>query len=295
MLFFKNYVNTFSMIKTKLAIITDCVLVGICVFFVSFVWLNKYIKNAILSFLISNFITFLVVFAVFKIAIKKHGLQKMTNADLKLSKKSFDTLLFYDKKSYQNYFENLLGASYVSGKIYQSKTLYFYVETKLPLSEADLFAANEFLLTHKKLPLCFVCKQAGDNFLNLLKISPIPFEVYDEKDVFLLMKQLNKFPFANEPPIRRRTKIKNLVMTKFFSSLTRNHFKDFFISGAALLVLSMFIPFSKLYMISGSILLILSVVSLFFKDKNLPKQGKTKLLSILSEKSSDKSAPPPKL
>ncbi len=273
------------MYKTKLAIIIDSIFISIIFFIISFIWINKYIKNAILSFIVSNIIAILWFIVIFKFSLKRHNLKNLKNKDLKLAEKCLNKLKFYDDNSTIKFFEKLLNSTNVSSNIYTNKNLYFYVQVKKPLCEDDFFIANNyFISTKNQLPLCFIGCNVSNEFSTLIENSPITYEVYNSSDLYLLMKESNTFPdeIQEEQQITKKTYLKKFK-NKFLSSITKNHFKDFFISGLSLIVLSIFIPYSLYYSIFGSILLILSIVSLFNKNKAPLLKTKTTLSDAIKK------------
>ncbi len=260
----------------------DTIFMSAIIFIMSFILLFRHLKNAILCFFICNIIAIIAFIILFKISLKKHKLNNLNNKDLKLSEKCFNTIKFLDKKNYNNYFENLLSSKQISEKIFFNGTLYFYIETRTELSEQDFYLAYDyFQINNLKHPICFICLSASKNVIELINTSPITFELYTANDLFLLMKHLNNFPFENIST-NQKNKFKHIYKfkNKFLTSITRNHFKDFFISGLSLITLSLFIPYSKYYLVFGIILLTFSVISLFIKNKAPDIKTKSPLTEI---------------
>lgn len=271
------------MYKTKLAITLDNIFISIIIFIISFVWLFRKTKNAILSFFVCNIIAVLLFVIIFKHALKKHKLQNLKNKDLKLAGKCFDTLKYVDSDEYIKYFEKLLNVTFIKNKIFKNNKLYFYIETRHELDEEDFIFANNFFLKTNKLPLCFICESANPKFIKLIENSPIPYEVYTSVDVFNLINAKKIYPFELENNSNKKTKNIQKFKTKFTQSVTKNHFKDFFFSGISLIILSLIIPYSLYYIIFGTILLILSIISLFNKTKSNSSLTKTSLVDIISK------------
>lgn len=263
----------------------DTIFISVILFFISFVWLRKYIKNAILCFLICNLISICLFFVIFKYMLKKYKINNLKNKELKESEKVFLTLKYMDDKSLANYFEKLMNAKQIAPQIYEHNDLYFYIEPRLPLSETDFLQANNFVQSaDKQKPLCFVSKTTSNEFLSLLENSPVKYELYTEIDLYTLIKETKIYPFEFAPQTSGKKQKLSNIKNKIINSLTKNHFKDFFISGLSLIVLSIFIPFSKYYMIFGSILLVLSVASLFIKNKNPTNTPKNSLSNLTQKK-----------
>ena len=254
------------MSKTKVSIILDSFFITTICFIVTFIWFNRYIKNAIWSFVICIFLSFLVFFTLFKHFLKKYNLASIKSKELKFADKCFMGLTFSDKKTLVSFFEKLLAAKCISDNIYSNTNSFFYVSIRSPLTSKNFIEANEFYLSQDSgKPLCFLCKTFDTSFSELLSLSEIHYSVFTSSDVFLLMKSKNLYPTIKEEKINRRERLKN-AKSKFLSSLSRKHFKKFFLSGLSLIFISMFVPFTSYYTLFGTFLLILSIVCLTKKD-----------------------------
>ena len=259
------------MTKTKLAIILDNFFITITLFVVLFLWINKYLKNAVLTFIICILLSFFIYFALFKHSLKKFNILFLKNKELKFAEKCFNSLLFSDSKSTIDYFEKLLNAKCIEKNIYKNDYSFFYVNVKSTLSSFDFIKANEFYLESKSdLPLCFLCQNHDTAFSELIAGSAVHYDVYPSNEVYLLMKSQNYYPVLKEEKPNKFAKLK-LAKNKALGSLSRKHFKSFFLSGQSLILISIFFPFSSHYLFFGTLLLIFSIVCLFRKtspDKN---------------------------
>ncbi len=270
------------MLKTKFAIILDTVIISLITFFISFIWINKYIKNAILSFILCTLISIAVFFAIFHIAIKKHKLKNLNNADLKKAELCFTKLTFLDEDKYKNYFENLFSCKFVDSNIFVNNNNIFYIETRRTLNAKDFIVANNYYLKNESKSLYFICQTADTEFVKLLDNSPVKYELYIASDLYSAIKTSGLYPdniMQTNNVTTKFNKVKTLK-NKFISSITRNHFKDFFISGISLVTISLFIPYSIYYMVMGSLLLLLAIISIFIKNKNGVITNKVKLTDL---------------
>ena len=120
------------MTKTKFSIILDSFFITFLVFIILYIWLNKYLKNAIYSFILCIFISFIIFFAIFKHFLKKFNIKNLKSKDLKFADKCFKSLLFSDNKSNVTFFEKLLEAKQISNNIYKNDFSFFYLS--LPVS-----------------------------------------------------------------------------------------------------------------------------------------------------------------
>lgn len=277
------------MSKTKISIILDCFLITMAIFVMGFIWLNRYIKNAIYTFITCIFLSFFVFFILFKHFLKKFNLNSIKNKELKFADKCFSSLLLSDQSTSNTFFEKLLNAEHISKNFYKNENSYFYVNVKSVLTSKDFIDANEFYLEQQTdKPLCFLCKTFDTSFSELVSLSEIEYNVFSASDVFLLMKSKNQFPVIQEAQISRLDKLKK-AKSKFLSTLSRKHFKSFFLSGMSLFLISIFVPFTSYYMIFGTVLLILSIICLFKKD--MPQKSSyihlSELINVNKEKNKD--------
>ena len=172
--------------------------------------------------------------------------------------------------------------------MYTNNNNYFYINLQRHLTDNDFLIANQFYLeTDKNLPLIFISIGFTQEFNNLLSISTNNYKTYESVDVYNLMKIKNMYPPNIKNFNEDNFKIKlNKTKTKFLNSLTKNKFKNFFLSGLSLIFISIFIPYSIYYQIFGTIFLILSIICLFDKSKNLKTDKLT--LDSLIKKDADK-------
>ena len=75
------------MVKSKLSIFFDTLLISFIVFLLSYIWLQKYLKNAILSFFICIFAFLIVFFIIFSNFKNKYNKHKLTKKEVYLTEK----------------------------------------------------------------------------------------------------------------------------------------------------------------------------------------------------------------
>jgi hypothetical protein len=273
------------MTKSKLAIFLDSLSISVIAFFLSFVWVLKYIKNAFLSFFICILLSICLFLVIFYKELKKYNLLKLNMKDLNFSKKCYDYIINLSNIELIKFYSKLTNSTHVKGNIFKNEKFIFYINLNKTLTENDFIEANSYYLNSNKLtPLCFLGKKYSDEFLSLLSLSINNYIVYDKNEIYLLMKNQNIFPISSTQESKTSNKNKFIAFkTKFFSIATKDKFKDFFISGISLIVLSIFIPYSIYYMIFGSILLLLSLFCLLSKSKPLTTKDKPPLTSLIKK------------
>ena len=270
------------MTKSKLSIFFDTLTISLLISFLTYIWINRYLKNAILSYFICNITLILLFFVIFKFLLKKYNLNKMRNLDTKNANIYLNHLIYSTEINNKKFFEKLLDSKQIYKNIFENNSDYFYIEIKNKLTENDFHRANDFYLssnTNKQ--LSFICNNYTDDFKNLISSSPIKYNLFYFYDLFAIMKLKNIFPYKIQLNNDRFKKLKKFK-TKVLSSLTKNHFKNFLLSGLSLVVASLFIPFSYYYLLSGSFLLVLSIICLFNKNKKL--KNNTSLETIIIKK-----------
>jgi len=269
------------MIKSKLAITIDSVFISLLCSFILYAWINRYLKNAFLSFFICNIALVLLFFIFFKYFIKKHNLENLKEKDLSLAKKCFHHLKYCPDNESITFFEKLLNSKNKTTNIYENHNQIFYINIKQPLCENDFLTANEYKLSSpKNKNLFFISIAETEDFKNTLSSSPITYTLYNQTELFELMKIKNYFPI-NSFSKDKFSKFK-LLKTKLKQSLSKQNFKHFLFSGLSLIAISLFLPFMFYYLIIGTILIFLSLVCLLSKPTQTEKP-KQKLIDIIKK------------
>lgn len=277
------------MIKNKFAIFFDSLIICLLTSFVIFIWSSKYIKNAIFCYFVCILIFLLMFVVIFNYSLKKYNIKKLSIKDIKFASVCFNSLINFSHHELINFYEKLFDAKQISNNIFSNNNIYFYIDLQKHLTDSDFLNANQFYLeTDKSLPLIFVSIGFTEEFNKLLSLSSFNYQTYESADVFNLMKNTNLYP-ASETQSQPKN-IKNTFLkakTKFIGALTKNKFKNFFLSGLSLILISIFIPYSIYYQIFGTFFLILSIVCLFDKSTNNNQNQKTSLTSLI-KKDADK-------
>ena len=174
---------------------------------------------------------------------------------------------YSDNKNINIFLENLLNAKHISGNIFTSKTNIYYINFAKTLIDEDFILGLNFQLNNPNLKLYFLYEQASENFKNLLNNSPKKINSYSFQDAYFLMKNINYFPIKKVIKTKQNKPFFKSILNTYINAISKKHFKDFFISGTSLVLISFFIPFSLYYKIFGSFMLIISIFCLFRKNK----------------------------
>lgn len=276
------------MIKNKFAVLFDSFFISLLISFIFYIWLSKYIKNAFFCYFSCILILILLFVVIFNNSLKKYNIKKINIKDIKFSSICFNSLINLNENELKEFYKNLFNVKEVNKNVYTNNNNYFYINLQRYLTDNDFLIANQFYLeTDKNLPLIFIGIGFTQEFNNLLSISTNNYRTYESVDVYNLMKIKNMYPPNIKNFNEDNFKIKlNKTKTKFLNSLTKNKFKNFFLSGLSLIFISIFIPYSIYYQIFGTIFLILSIICLFDKSK-ISKTDKLTLDSLI-KKDADK-------
>lgn len=258
------------MIKSKLAIIIDSLFISIAFLFLSFIWLNKFIKNAIFSIIFSIMLSLLVFVVFFNLFKKQQRLKIFSKSNSKHMQNCMLYLQLLSDESYINFFENLFNASHISNFVFKINNSYVYINIKYKVFDKDFISLSNIILSQSSTNtnIYFIIQSYDESFENLFKITSLKINLLSPDIITKIMEQKNIFPILKEEKqkISFKNQAKNYMSKKVI--LTKKQFKHFFFSGLSLLLFSLFIPFSFFYLITGSIMLLFSVFCLFKKNEN---------------------------
>lgn len=255
--------------KSKLAIFIDSLFFSLIIFVLSFGWINKLLKNAKFSIFVSNIISIILFFVILFFSLKKYNSKKFSLQENKLANFMKDFLIYCKTDESKIFYEKLFNSKCIDENIFETNNLLLYINIKSSLTANDFFVANNISLTKNK-PLIFVQVSLSPEFENLFKNSPKNYYLYSYSDLYAFMKNKNIYPTLI--PKKDEFKLKNLKSKfhqKLTGVLTKDKFKNFCVSGISLVVFSMFVPYSLLYLIFGSTLLLCSIICLINKNNQL--------------------------
>ena len=270
--------------KSKPAIFFDCLFIAFTIFFILYVWLNRYIKIAFLSLFICISISFLIFIVIFLQNLKKYNKILVGKNESDFLKQCLHYFKYEQTKTINLFIEKLLNCSQISNNIFINNNYAFYINLKHEVSSVDFLTANDYALENNfKSKLAFICDKQSTSFKQCLSESPIKYLVFDFKDLFEIMKVKNLFPIKNNfKKITFSDVLKN-KKTILIESLSKQNFKKYFLSGLSLLFLSTFIPYSFYYILCGTILLFFSIICVFSKNKIQTKKDTVSLSNIIKK------------
>lgn len=252
------------MSRFKFVNLIDKLFITICVFLLSFAWINFYVRNLQLTFVFSLFVTFSVCFIMFfiynKKTTKKHAETAKTeqietfslafkllpsNEKLALLEQAFDVKLNTRSEFFLT--ENNHIFTCYNGKML-TENEYFAI-----LSKAQNIGFNHLTI--------IVDDYERQIKLNLLKGKVV--EIIDMKNLFAIV---------NKKSVKLNTENINLSATKFswrefaLNLFKPNKAKSYFLCGLVLLFSSVILPYNYYYIIVGSMLILFALIC-----KILPK------------------------
>lgn len=258
------------MVKSKLALIIDSIIISFTLSSISFLWLRKFLKNANLVYFFSILINLLCFILFLFLFYKSNNKKLFKNSNEKFIKDSLKFLLVCDTKTYNEFLSKLTNSKPLEKYFFKANENFLYINLKTELTSNDFFEAQELFLKNKSdenAKLFFIFNSKNKSFDELILLSNLNPVLLSSETIVKLMKQKNFYPITAETKPKKTLKQKvNLLIKSKTKGVTKSHFKEIFFSGLSLLFISFVIPFSNYYLVIGSILLLVSIVSLFRKD-----------------------------
>jgi len=255
--------------KSKFGKFIDHSTIFLLSFFIVFVLLKTIIKNnifcTIISFLLSFFVLIIVIYyenkKYIKLSLKKSEEQKIINCNFALRKLS--------PASQTTFFKNMLKSEDVAkttnGLIINNKIL-LHINLNLDvINKQDIFFIYSKVknMRNKSIEeICIICNQVSEDVYKIINnFNDILISFFTPIETYSLMKKYSFFPDLPE----QQVKIKNNIFKK---SLLKSKAKHYIHYGIILFVFSLFVPFTKYYLICASILFLCGIILLCFgKEK----------------------------
>lgn len=255
------------MSKFKIINLIDKLFITICVFLLCFAWINFYIKNITLTFIVSLITCFSICFLLFYFSNKKQTKIKEAKATQEEIEKTFLSfkLLPNAKK------EAIISTIYQTntktenGFLKKDDNLY-YIENSIDLLDENKFfniiaEARNFEFNN----IYIICKESTKQLnLNILKNKKI--YIISKTELFNLLKGNNiKLDIDNINLTPNKISLKELCLNLF----AENKAKSYFICGLVLLFSSVILPYNFYYIIFGSMLMLFAIICKLLAKLNL--------------------------
>lgn len=253
------------MSKFKIIRILDTVFKTSVVFLIAFAWINFYLENLWLVFLLSISITMLICYILNIFSVKKNAKKQneasvlqqieMSNMSMQLKTDSEKSKYIASLVKGDNKKIHTAYVSYTKNDI--NKIVTYYYKTSILDEYILLDIINKFL--YKSDEIIVLCTQYTD------KANKIASSIANHK-ISLLNKSETYFNLFSKNDCVPKSNLITEKATKFtfkdfwqkFSS--KNNAKKFFLSGLLLLVVSIIIPYSVYYIVFGSLLMIFALI-----------------------------------
>ena len=262
------------MVKTKLAILLDSILITLAGFFIFFVWINSLTENANLSLFFSIMIsafTFCIIFYLFR----KNTLRvKIKNSSLKFITDCINYLTYSSINEYVNFLTKLLNCKHIDNFIFKIKNIFVYINLKYEVSDKDFQSCMDIIHNQKtnNSTVYFLTKSNSKSFENIIQNSQYSNTLLNIESLIKIMDQKKLYPIK-QTTYEHKNKMSSLseIKKRFynqFKNLSRKQFIHIFLTGISLLFISLITPFPVLYIIFGSLFLLLSIICIFKKNQN---------------------------
>ena len=256
------------MTKYRLISLIDKIFISASIFLLIFAWINFFILDLTITFILSLIFSFACVFLLFYFLDKKQNKKTASKNFIQETNKHFLNFKISTLKEKQNLLKTLLSFNnkveeFEEFLTYNNNNNKFLVVffTLHKLSENDFFNILSKINTDYDV-LQIICESC-ENFNKDILINK-SVEFIDKttlyKDYFL---KYNIFP--EEKIIKTTSKIKFKDFIKNFFSYEKS--KGFFISGLILIFSSIILPFHTYYIIFGSILLVFAIICKLHKTQ----------------------------
>ena len=179
------------MVKSKLALVIDSLIISFTISIISILWIRRFIKNAnlIYFFLILIFLSMfsLVLFILFKFHNKKNF--KSNNEKFLINCLNF--LSATNNTSYSNFICKLLDCTKLEKNMFKISDNFLYINLRTTLSSIDYFDAQEIFIKNKteNSKLFFIYKNKDKSFDEISLISSIKFETISSDIILKFMSK----------------------------------------------------------------------------------------------------------
>lgn len=271
------------MIKSKFALIIDSLFISALISILSFMWLRKIIKNAILVRIFQILTLVFCFILILYFLIKSNKRKLFSNSNKKFVDFCYYYLIASNDTFYIEFIHKLFNAKHIEDYLFKIDDKIFYINIKFKLTDKTFFFIQELLFKNKlnETQIQIIHREKDVSFDNLLSYSQLKINTISSDIILETMNKNNIYPI--EKSEQKTLKLHQKIKAKFkkqFNTISKHHFKEIFFSALSLLFISFISPFSNYYLIIGSILLIISIIVLFKRDYNSNKSE----LDLLNKK-----------
>lgn len=241
----------------------DKIFISICVFLLLFAWINYFVMDLKITFILSLIFSFACLYLLFYFYNKKQTKLNLNKQQTKQIEINFLNFKLSSKKEQLNLITNILSYKH---KVTKETDYLTYTENEN--KHVIYLFLNQKILTFSDLINIISNIDADFDKLEIICENYENFntKILKDKEIILTDKSslyLNYFSKYNTYPDKKIME-ENLTKIKlkdfFLHFFSREKSKGFFICGLILIFSSIIIPYNVYYIIFGSILLIFAII-----------------------------------
>ena len=275
--------------RSKFARFIDNTTATVAVVILSFLTFRRYFDN-IISLTLSLIIGFIILKTILHFQNKKYSKFAIEKEEKKLIEETNFYLRTMNKKNQLNFFSSILSnysTKKVKGGILINNKVLLFIE----LQEDSLSPKNilEFYIKTKEYQkvypninleeIIIICNDLSSSLkIFLTRFKDIKFTIFSPIETFALIKNHNCLP-TEILDKKTQTHKKKLQISLIFN---KKQAKTFYKCSALIYLSSLFVPFTKYYLITAGILFLLGTVCIctLNKEPELPHFSKTLLQKV---------------
>ncbi len=271
--------------RSKLGRFLDNIFLCFVLFIISLSFLKMVIKNKIFSLIIA----FVLMFVFFRIILffQNNRLRKLS-----LQTKEKQAIIDYNfalrclsKSSQTTFFKNMLKDKNIkqssSGLVLENSVLLYNALDQEVIDNSTLFLAYskaKNMRYYKIKEVVLLCNDIKQNSNSLVKnFIDIRFTIFTPLEMYAMMKNYDCFPALLEKKIKTKPNF-------FREVFVRKQAKNFIKCSLLLYISSLFVPFTKYYIISASICMLIAGICLCLDKKEPPINNLAQMLLLTKQK-----------
>jgi len=266
------------MSRFKIINVFDKIFVSICVFLITYAWLNFFARNLWFSFIVSLVLSAAILFILFYLLEKKQTKKANTKNKTEEIEKTFllfKTMPINDKLTYikdtisSNGDAEIFNESILIKREQNTQQIFIATNEKL-LSEQTLFNIIEKRHNDTK-QIIIICENLSPN-LTVEILKNLTIEMVDKTKFFHSYVSTSNTHLDISTLCSKPKKTARQILSNLFVPIKA---KQYFFCGLILIFSSLILPYKTYYLIFGSLLLLFTIlcklqplISNRFKSKN---------------------------
>ena len=252
------------MSKFKIINLIDKVFITVAIFLVIYAWINFFIRNLWLTFMLSLTFSFACVFLLLHFLQKQQTKKSVNKKYLSDIEEKFLAFRLMNNSDQLNLIANIISKE--SKCEIKNNCLLFEKDNKthqiLIATHIEILTQFELINLLRKLEknidvlFVFCCDSHANSNTEILK--DLEVKIFNKKKIYdEFFMRLNTFPDCSKLQTKKeKIKLKDLATSIFVPHKA----KSYFLCGLVLIFSSIILPYHTYYLIFGSLLLIFSVI-----------------------------------